>query len=119
MGGKKRHLEWCGTKVQLTETDDEELPHIITDIVVTSSAQADCEELVGIQLRLADRDRLPTNHYVDSGYMNGSNWADGQTHGIDLIGPLLLTRHPKIVSPMGLLGSSLKLIYRVKTSLVQ
>jgi transposase len=100
--GKKRHHEWVGAKVQLTETDDEGLPHIIIDIVVTGSVQTDYQELVDIQQRLADRGCLPTSHYVDSGYMSGANLANSQTHEIDLIGPLAPVSTPQDRIPDGI-----------------
>lgn len=100
--GKKRHQEWVGAKVQLTETDDEGMPHLITDIVVTSSARTDYEELADIQQRLAERDCLPANHYVDSGYMSGSNLANSQEQEIDLIGPLAPVITPQDRIPDGI-----------------
>ena len=32
---RKRKFEWLGDKVQVTETEDEGYPHIITDMVAT------------------------------------------------------------------------------------
>jgi transposase len=84
---RKRHFAWVGDKVQVTETDDEGYPHIITDIVGTSSNRTDWEELPAIQERLATRDCLPAEHYVDAGYMSGPNLECSQKKHIDLIGP--------------------------------
>jgi transposase len=70
---RKRHSEWIGSKVQVTDTDDEGYPHIITDIVSTDSNLTDYEALTGIQKRLEQRQCTPGKHYVDSGYMSGSN----------------------------------------------
>ncbi len=52
---RKRHFEWTGDKVQVTETEDAGYPHIITDMVATSSNQTDHEELPAIQARLEQR----------------------------------------------------------------
>jgi len=38
---RKRNFEWLGDKVQVTETEDEGFPHIITDMVATDSNQTD------------------------------------------------------------------------------
>ena len=95
---RKRHFEWVGGKVQVTETDDEGYPHIITDIVGTSSNRTDWEELPAIQERLETRDCLPAEHYVDAGYMSGPNLESSQKKHIDLIGPF-----PNFVTPQDLL----------------
>ena len=39
--GKKRQLQWTGYKVYLTETCDEELPRIITNVETSSAPVAD------------------------------------------------------------------------------
>lgn len=91
---RKRRTEWVGDKVQLTETEDEGYPHLITDIVGTGSNHTDYEELSPIQLRLEKRRCKPSEHYVDAGYLSGPNLKDSQAREIDLIGPL-----PTIVTP--------------------
>ena len=95
---RKRKFEWLGDKVQVTETDDEGYPYIITDIVATDSNQTDYEELPLIQARLIERQCKPGEHYVDAGYMSGPNLARSQDLKIDLIGPL-----PEVVTPQDLL----------------
>jgi hypothetical protein len=95
---KKRHSEWVGDKVQVTETDDEGYPHIITDIAGTSSNQTDYQELPIIQKRLEERKCKPSEHYVDAGYMSGPNLAHSMALHIDLKGPL-----PSVVTPQDLL----------------
>jgi transposase len=86
---RKRHSEWIGSKVQVTDTDDEGYPHIITDIVSTESNLTDYEALPHIQKRLTQRQCKPGEHYVDAGYMSGFNLANSQDQQIDLIGPLV------------------------------
>ena len=85
---RKRHSEWIGSKVQVTDTDDEGYPHIITDIVSTDSSLTDYEALPDIQDRLAQRHCTPAQHYVDAGYMSGFNLTNSAHRQIDLIGPL-------------------------------
>jgi len=84
---RKRVQEWVGGKVQVTETDDEGYPHIITDIAGTCASKTDYEALSEIQQRLMERDCLPEKQYVDSGYMSGPNLAISARNGIDLFGP--------------------------------
>jgi len=95
---RKRKFEWLGDKVQVTETEDEGYPHIITDMVGTNSNQTDYEELSLIQDRLIERHCQPGEHYVDAGYMSGPNLAHSRDLEIDLIGPL-----PEVVTPQELL----------------
>jgi transposase len=85
---KKRGTEWIGGKVQVTETDDEGYPHLITDIAATSSTQTDYNALPEIQMRLEERECLPGKQYVDNAYMGGSNLANSAQREIDLIGPI-------------------------------
>ena len=95
---RKRKFEWLGDKVQVTETEDADYPHIITDMVGTNSNQTDYEELPLIQDRLIERHCQPGEHYVDAGYMSGPNLAHSRDLGIDLMGPL-----PGVVTPQELL----------------
>ena len=99
---RKRHVEWVGDKVQVTETDDEGYPHIITDMVATSSNRTDYEELPAIQKRLKQRECKPAEHYVDAGYMSGPNLSSSQKNEIDLIGPLA-----NFVTPQNLLSDGI------------
>ena len=91
---RKRKFEWLGDKVQVTETEDEGYPHIITDMLATNSNQTDYEELALIQDRLIKRQCKPGEHYVDAGYMSGPNLAHSHDLEIDLLGPL-----PEVVTP--------------------
>jgi transposase len=99
---RKRHFEWVGDKVQVTETEDEGYPHIITDMVATSSNRTDYEELTAIQARLEQRNCLPAEHYVDAGYMSGPNLDSSQKRHIDLIGPLQTVTTPQDWLPDGI-----------------
>ena len=103
---KKRYQEWVGDKVQVTETDDEGFPHIITDIVGTQSNRTDYEELASIQARLQVRKCLPKKQYVDAGYMSGPNLANSCLQNIDLIGPL-----PPVVTPQDRIPNGLTQAY--------
>jgi transposase len=85
---KKRGHEWIGGKVQVTETDDEGYPHLITDIAATSSTATDYKALSEIQARLEERECLPAKQYVDNAYMGGPNLEKSAEQHIDLIGPV-------------------------------
>ena len=91
----KRGQGWIGYKVQVTETYDPELPHLIVDLEGTGALDNDSPELPHIQARLAQRDLLPGEQQVDQGYMSGRNLVESAQLGIDLLGvPLQDTQGP-------------------------
>jgi transposase len=84
---EKRGTNWVGYKLQVTETDDEDAPHLLTDMAITSSVETDYQALSPIQDRLEDRDVLPREHLGDAGYVTEDNLVASAKRGIDLIGP--------------------------------
>jgi transposase len=85
----KRSVDWVGYRVHLTETCDDDLPHLVTDVGTTVAPSPDVEQLGPIQARLAARDLPPSEHVVDTGYVRTSNLVTSQqVHQIDLIGPM-------------------------------
>lgn len=99
---KKRQQSWIGDKVQVTETDDEGLPHLITDIAITSSVETDYEALNDIQTRLAARELMPGQQLADAGYISGPNLAASAQRGIDLMGPAPTDSSPQARLPDGI-----------------
>lgn len=93
--GKKRGQGWRGYKVQVTETCDEEGPALVVDLEPTGALDNDSPELPRIQRRLAERELLPGEQYVDQGYMSGEHLVNSAEQGINLMGvPLSDTRGP-------------------------
>jgi len=85
----KRDLSWVGYKVHLTETCDDDRPHLVTDVATTIAPATDVEQLAAIHQGLAQADRLPAQHLVDGGYVRARNLvASRDEHRIDLIGPI-------------------------------
>ena len=86
---KKRSTEWTGYKVHLTETCDEDAPHLITDVETTLATTADFDMTPIIQAQLAERDLLPCEHIVDAGYVSADHLVSSQKdHAINLLGPV-------------------------------
>jgi transposase len=83
----KRESSWTGYKVHLTESCDEELPNLITDVQTTVATTADSEVLPQIQAALAERELQPSEHLVDSGYVSAANLVSSQSEQIELVGP--------------------------------
>jgi transposase len=99
---KKRDQEWIGDKLQVTETDDEGLPHLITDIAITSSVESDQQALGEIQSRQVERDVLPSERMVDQGYVSGATLEASADIGEDLVGPAPGDNSPQAQLPDGL-----------------
>lgn len=98
----KRATSWVGYKVHVTETCDDDLPHLITDVGTTVAPAPDVDQLGPIQERLAARQLPPSEHIVDTGYMRTSNLvASQQEHQIDLIGPMYEDRQWQAKTPDG------------------
>jgi len=87
---KKRSLEWVGYKVHLTETCDDDTPHLITDVQTTVATTADVDLLPTIQADLASRHQLPSEQLVDAGYVTAEQLVTSlQLHQINLVGPVI------------------------------
>jgi transposase len=85
----KRSTEWVGYAVHLTESCDDELPHLITDVATTPATTADNQLTGAIQARLAERELPPAEHFVDAGYMSADHLVSSQEQHTDLIGPVI------------------------------
>ena len=85
----KRSVTWVGYKLHLTETCDEDLPHLITHVETTPATEQDTDALPKIHQALDQHDLLPSEHIVDNGYSSGEVLADSQSqHQIDLLCPV-------------------------------
>jgi hypothetical protein len=81
-----------GYKVHFTQTCDEDAPQLITAVQTTAAPLSD-EGVVGtIHADLAEKELLPDEHLVDSGYVTITNLVQSQSnYEVDLIGPTLKT----------------------------
>jgi len=87
--GLKRETRWTGYKVHLTETCDDDRPHLLTQVETTVAPAADVEQLAAIQAALGQKQLLPGEQLVDASYVRGSHLVDSRTrHGIDPVGPV-------------------------------
>jgi transposase len=99
---QKHDQAWIGDKLQVTETDDEGLPHLITDIAITSSVESDQHALGAIQSRQAERAVLPGERLADQGYVSGATLAASAEIGEDLVGPAPGDHSPQARLPDGI-----------------
>jgi transposase len=85
----KRSVDWVGYKVHLTEICDEGCPHFITGVCTTLSTTTDDAVVETVHQRLSERNLLPEQHLMDTGYVTAQHIINSETkHGIDLIGPV-------------------------------
>jgi len=86
--GKKRQFQWTGYKVYLTETCDEELPRLITNVETSSAPVADFDLTEPIHQSLKKKDLLPAVHLADTGFVDAELMLAAQNqYEIDLFGP--------------------------------
>jgi transposase len=86
--GKKRHLQWTGYKVYLTETCDEDLPRLLTNVAVSSAPVADFHLTELIHGSLKKKGLLPTQHLAETGFVDVELMlAAKNQYQIDLLGP--------------------------------
>src|SRR5262245_11902930 len=85
---RKHTTPWVGYTVHLTETCEDELPHLITHIETTPGPASDGAATPKIHAALEQRGLLPGTHIVDTGFLDADlfvkSWDDD---GVDLLGP--------------------------------
>lgn len=85
----KRSTTWVGYKVHLTETCEDDMPHLITNVHTEEAVINDNDALSKVHQQLSDRALLPDQHWVDGGYMEAQQLIESQQkYGVALIGPV-------------------------------
>lgn len=85
----KRGHSWVGYKVHLTETCTDDAPNLITHVETRLATEHDVNALPAIHQSLDDHERLPGEHFVDSGYTSADLIISSQDdYGIELVGPV-------------------------------
>lgn len=86
---EKRTTKWTGYKIHLTESCDEEQPHLLTHVETTQAQVPDVAMTETIHAQLAEKELLPAQHLVDMGYTDIELLLNSkQTYGVELVGPL-------------------------------
>ena len=82
-------FNWTGYAAHFTETADPEQVNLITHVVTTPFTTGDARVTLEIHQALAEKNLLPREHWVDTGYMSAANLLGSQTlHQVDLLGPI-------------------------------
>jgi transposase len=89
--GVKRNHGWLGYKVHLTETCDDDQPHLIVHTETTAATTPDWGMAEPIHCALEQEDCLPSRHVVDGGYVDADAIVTSRKkHGVELFGPVPL-----------------------------
>ena len=84
---EKRGQGWLGYKAHLTETCEEDLPHLVVQVETSLAPQNDSEVIPSIYEDLAAKNLLPSEHIIDQGYMNIRHVvAAKSTYAIETVG---------------------------------
>jgi transposase len=85
----KRGMAWIGYKVHVTETCDDDTPHVITHVETTLATTPDDKMLDTIHAALAEHTLLPQEHLVDCGYTDSEILVGSeQAYGVTIVGPV-------------------------------
>jgi transposase len=83
-----------GYKVHITETCEDDRPHLITNVDTTIGPEADGAATPRIHAALQQRGILPGTHIVDTGFLDADLLVESQAnYGVDLLGPTRLDYH--------------------------
>jgi transposase len=91
---RKHTTQWVGYKVHITETCEDDLPHLITNIETTPGPASDGATTPTIHAALEPRGLLPGTHIVDTGFLDADLLVKSRDdYGVDLLGPTRLDYH--------------------------
>ena len=86
---KKRETTWTGYKVHITETCDDDMPSIVTDVDTTVATTVDHAVTAAVQTQLAARGLTPREHLADTSYVTADHLVSSRTeHDCTLLGPI-------------------------------
>jgi transposase len=86
----KRGMAWIGYQVQMTETCDEDIPHVITPVETTLATPPDAKMVDTIHAALAEHALLPQAHLVDCGDTDPELLVGSeQAYGVTIVGPVV------------------------------
>jgi transposase len=86
-------MRWTGYKVHLTEPCEADQPHLIIHVATTPAATSDVEMTEAIQADLQQGQLLPSQHLLDTGYVNADVLVSSQQRfGIEVVSPT----HPDV-----------------------
>ncbi len=105
--------------MHLTESYDDDIPRLITNVETTSATTPDDNMVEVVHRSLGGRNLLPAEHLVDKGYTDARVLVNSKReHGVEIIGPLRRTQAGKPGIRPASIRQHLPTIGRAKWSLV-
>jgi transposase len=99
---RKFTTSWVGYRIHITETCEDGLPNIITDVKTAPAPVADAEATPLIHETLKKKELLPETQFVDTGYLTAELLAESKkNYGVDLYGPTRLNHKWQAREKMG------------------
>ena len=80
-------VNWVGYAVNVSETCDDEQCHLITHVETTDASVHEAQRTETIHQALADKDLLPSEHFVDSAYVSAEHLVNAKKQQIEMVGP--------------------------------
>lgn len=88
---KKETTSWVGYKVHLTESCEDDEPHLITNVETTPGPIADGDATPHIHQALKSKALLPMLHIVDTGYLDAELLVTSKRdYEVEMLGPTRL-----------------------------
>ncbi|MGA5135369.1 transposase [Streptomyces olivoreticuli] len=88
LDARYRVKRWTGCIAQLSETCDEDRPHLITYVGTGPATEDDVETTERVHTALQCRGLLPAEHFADSAYISAEHILKARDLGVDLVGPV-------------------------------
>lgn len=86
----KRATHWTGYCVNLTETCDAEMPNLITHVETVPATKMDVDLTQPIHDKLAQKNLLPKEHFLDTGYISAEDLVNmKEQYDVEIVGPVL------------------------------
>lgn len=85
---RSRHgVSWTGYIVHLSETCDDDQCHLITHIETTDATVHEARRTEAIHQSLIEKKLPPSEHFVDSAYVNAEQIVEADKQQITMVGP--------------------------------
>lgn len=114
---EKRDIAWTGYKVHLTESCDDNQPHLITHVVTTPASVPDVAVTEAIHTALVTKGLPPKTHLVDAGYPDADALVSSRALGIDLLGPVPQDTTPQARAGQGFAAADFTIDWEKKQAI--
>ena len=85
---RSRHgMNWVGYAVHFSESCEDDACHLITHVDTTDATVHEAQRTEVIHQALADKDRQPAEHFVDSAYVSADHLVSAKRQQIEMVGP--------------------------------